>query len=62
MKIKTEDMTYDAQQIAEMTTQVNYWGFTGETCDQCKKTANVFIGKPRWFCCKPYLFKQKGLK
>lgn len=40
---------YTPEQLAEMFTWPRFNGFVGETCGQCKKTANVPHGAG-WFC------------
>lgn len=42
---------YTSEEITEMAdTWANFSGFSGETCGNCRKTANVFALGAGWFC------------
>jgi hypothetical protein len=50
MQTTKEDFTFTAEEIAEaVDTWANFTGFSGETCGECRKTANVLCG-PGWLC------------
>ena len=52
MKALTEeDFQYTHEQIVEAATVwANFNGFSGESCSECRKTANVLAGGSSWFC------------
>lgn len=50
MKTTAESMMFSVEKIAEMSTWQYYQGFVGETCGNCRKTANVLAGGPGWIC------------
>jgi hypothetical protein len=45
-----DNFSYSIEQIAEMTTWVNYNGFSGEMCWMCHRTANVLASGGGWIC------------